>query len=77
LFRFGYASQNAIRACLYAVSIDDDNNVNSQLLCAKSRVAPFKIISLSRLELEPAFQLSQLYVLVKTALLGRVSKVRL
>jgi len=77
LFGFGDASQSAIGACLYAVSLDKDGNVNSQLLCAKSRVAPLKTLSLPRLELEAALLLSQLYLSVKTALPGRISRVRL
>lgn len=76
LFDWRFASQSAIRACLYAISVDEDNNVNSQLLCAKSRVAPLKTLSLPRLELEAAL-LSQLCESVKTALSGRVQKVYL
>lgn len=77
LFGFGDASQRALGACLYAVSVDEGNNTHSHLVCAKSRVAPLKTLSLPRLELEAALLLSQLYRSVRGALPGRVKQVRL
>jgi hypothetical protein len=76
LFGFGDASQNAIKAYLYTVSLGKDNNLNLQLLCARSRVASVKTLSLPRLELEAALLLSQLYESVRT-LAERVQRVRL
>lgn len=37
LFGFGDASQSALGACLYAVSLDKYNNIHSHLICTKSR----------------------------------------
>ncbi|XP_018365360.1 PREDICTED: uncharacterized protein LOC108762729 [Trachymyrmex cornetzi] len=77
LFGFGDVSQSAFGACLYAVSTDQNGNINSHLLCAKSKMVPLKTLSLPRLELEAALLLVQLVRNVKLALHGRVHRISL
>ena len=48
---FSDASQAAYGACIYFKSVDQDENVLVRLVCAKSRVAPLKTITVPRLEL--------------------------
>lgn len=45
------ASQEAYGACVYLRSINNDNVVNVNLLCAKARVTPLKALTIPRLEL--------------------------
>ena len=45
------ASMKAYGACLYLRSTNSQGEHHCSLICAKSRVAPLKVISLSRLEL--------------------------
>ena len=51
LHGFSDASQKAYGACCYLKSVDVTGKVQVSLLCAKSRVAPLKTLSLPRLEL--------------------------
>ncbi|XP_017763965.1 PREDICTED: uncharacterized protein LOC108553536 [Eufriesea mexicana] len=51
LHGFCDASERAYGACLYIRSIDERGRIKMSLLCAKSRVAPLKIVSLARLKL--------------------------
>ncbi|XP_072152507.1 uncharacterized protein [Bemisia tabaci] len=51
LHSFGDAGTKAYGCCLYVRSIDVHGNILTTLLCAKSRVAPIKTVSIPRLEL--------------------------
>lgn len=77
LFGFGDASEKAIGACVYAVYGKTDGTFASQLICARSRVAPLKTISMPRLELEAALLLSQLVQHVREALIHKVRDISL
>ncbi|XP_030763227.1 uncharacterized protein LOC115887855 [Sitophilus oryzae] len=68
LHAFCDASLLAYGACVYLVSEDNVGNRFSQLLTAKSRVAPIKSITLPRLELCGALLLVQLVKKVTAAL---------
>ncbi|KAJ8962528.1 hypothetical protein NQ318_000919 [Aromia moschata] len=48
---FSDASEAAYGACLFVRSVDTSGEISSCLLCAKSRVAPLKTLTLPRLEL--------------------------
>lgn len=77
LFGFSDASEKAIGACIYVTSGDQNNVLQSHLLCTKSRVAPLKVLTISRLELEAALLLSQLCNTVQSACKTRIKTVRL
>jgi len=61
LHGFCDASNNGYGACIYVRSEDTSGNVNVKILCAKSRVAPLKPVTIPRLELSGALLLTQLY----------------
>ncbi|XP_063991157.1 uncharacterized protein LOC135169789 [Diachasmimorpha longicaudata] len=67
LHGFSDASQHAYGACVYLRSVGDNGQVNTVLLCAKSRVAPLKQITIPRLELCGAQLLVKLIEGIKRA----------
>ncbi|XP_043065122.1 uncharacterized protein LOC122320761, partial [Drosophila ficusphila] len=64
LHGFCDASTAAYGACLYLRS-EDNEGTRAYLLCAKSRVAPLKALTVPRLELSAALLLAELIVSVK------------
>ncbi|XP_030761095.1 uncharacterized protein LOC115886162 [Sitophilus oryzae] len=48
---FSDASQDAYGSCIYVRSRDQDGNIQVHLFCAKTKVAPLKVITIPRLEL--------------------------
>nr|XP_041633409.1 uncharacterized protein LOC121503245 [Drosophila kikkawai] len=56
---FSDASIDAYGGCIYVVSMEDDRRI-AHLLCAKSRVAPLKTLTVPKLELSAAVLLAQL-----------------
>lgn len=67
LHGFCDASQQAYGACVYIRSYVGNDKYRVELLCSKTRVAPFKVISLPRLELCAALLLAQLIDKVRTS----------
>nr|CAH7719124.1 unnamed protein product [Callosobruchus chinensis] len=67
LHGFADASQKAYGACIYFRSIDATGKIQVNLLCAKSRVAPLKSVTIPRLELCAALLLAQLFNKVTTS----------
>lgn len=57
---FSEALIEAFGACLYLITTNNEGKRSSRLICAKSRVAPLKSISLQRLELCGAVLLARL-----------------
>nr|XP_034174770.1 uncharacterized protein LOC117601734 [Osmia lignaria] len=68
LHGFADASESAYGACIYLRSVNKLGDCKVSLLCAKSRVAPVKTISLPRLELCAAKLLANLFKEVIRAL---------
>ena len=55
LFSFCDSSEKACAAVIYCRSKSETDRINVKLVIAKTKVAPFKIISLPRLELAEHF----------------------
>lgn len=68
LHGFADASQKAYGACIYLRSISSGGNVSCNLLCAKTKVAPLKLLTIPKLELSAAVVLTKLMEKVKVAL---------
>ncbi|XP_047987210.1 uncharacterized protein LOC125227062 [Leguminivora glycinivorella] len=68
------ASQKAYGSAVYLRSLDAEGRVLVRLLCAKSRVAPIKPVSIPRLELCGALLAAQLSVSVTGALRCQISR---
>lgn len=64
-------------ACIYIKSTNDHGSSKSRLLCARSRVAPLKTISIAQLELCGALLLSNLHSSVVNALDVSIQKTML
>jgi len=62
------SSERAYGACLYIRSTNDKKKTSCELLCATSKVAPLKQLTIPRLELCAATLLSKLYKKVTHAL---------
>lgn len=68
LHGFCDASINAYGAVVYARVMNADHTTTTHILCAKTRVAPIKVVSLPRLELCGAALLTDLMVNVRIAM---------
>ncbi|XP_066153278.1 uncharacterized protein [Euwallacea fornicatus] len=65
---FSDASERAYGACIYLRSRDSSDKVQLSLVCAKTRVAPLKGVTMPRLELSAALVAAQLCKIVVKAL---------
>lgn len=74
---FADASEVAYGACVYLRCIDKYNNVTCNLICSKNRVAPLKHLTIPRLELCAAVELSQLVERVSTSLEMKIDEIYL
>ncbi|CAK9822943.1 hypothetical protein ANTRET_LOCUS1374 [Anthophora retusa] len=77
LHGFCDASELAYGACVYLRSTDNYNNCSVQLICAKSRVAPVKTMTVPRLELCAAQLLAKLINTVSESLNIKYSKIKM
>lgn len=65
---FADASKDAYGACIYVRSVDEQGKAVLNLLCAKTKVAPLKLLTIPRLELCAAVMLTQLMQKVQKSL---------
>ncbi|XP_071056865.1 uncharacterized protein, partial [Onthophagus taurus] len=73
---FADASEKAYGCCIYLRSENGDY-VNTRLLCAKSKVAPLKITTISRLELCACLHLAKMLTIEKRSLTLDLHKIYL
>lgn len=52
--------ERSYRACLYAVTRDANDKLSCYLICAKTRVAPLRVLIVTKLELCAALLLARL-----------------
>ncbi|KAJ8948312.1 hypothetical protein NQ318_020799 [Aromia moschata] len=74
---FADATLQAYGSCIYLRALYSDNTVSCNLVCAKSRVAPLRTISLPRLELCGVVLLSRLTNKIMSALSEKIHSVNL
>jgi len=72
---FADASKNAYGACVYVRVVDVESKIHTNLLCAKTKVAPLKTQIIPRLELCAALELAKLISIVECALETRIDSV--
>lgn len=77
LFGFCDASERTYGACIYAVASTKENISHSYLICAKSRVAPLKTLTLAKLELCAALLLAKLCRTAHTAIGENINNMHL
>ncbi|XP_011884091.1 PREDICTED: uncharacterized protein LOC105571233 [Vollenhovia emeryi] len=65
---FADASKNAYGACVYVLVVDVESKIHTNLLCAKTKIAPLKTQTIPRLELCAALVLAKLISTVEGAL---------
>lgn len=76
LHGFCDSSEKAYGACIYVRSISVSGCINTYLLCAKSRVAPIKTLTIAKLELCGALLLSRLMVKTLQSLNINIKKIQ-
>ncbi|XP_018406467.1 PREDICTED: uncharacterized protein LOC108782651 [Cyphomyrmex costatus] len=72
---FSDASEAAYGGCVYIRSINETGSTFTRLLCAKSKVAPLKPLTIPKLELSAAHLLTKLVTKVKAALSVHINSV--
>ncbi|XP_052754692.1 uncharacterized protein LOC128201521 [Galleria mellonella] len=75
LHAFSDASESAYASCMYMRSIDDAGNILVRLLCAKTKVAPLKAISIPRLELCGALLSARLSAKVMSSIRRKITSI--